>query len=182
MHFVLQSGKVPRYSCIFLRLRLQRMSMFIPAHSPKEHCLARWSGAKSMMWTTLSRSESETNDPRAAWWLVLIWVDYTNDTLISGSWRLVSCSKIPIQQEALDENRFHFRSLCVQDVIGKLQSFRDQLKSVVDEVRYWSDFLKYICILQELSGGGVWASRFSQKSAVTHDDSINIGSVVKRQP
>ena len=37
------------------------------------------------------------------------------------------------------------------------------------------------CILEELSGGGVWASRFSQKSGVTHDDSINIDSVVKRQ-
>ena len=29
----------------------------------------------------------------------------------------------------------------MQDVIGKLQSFRDQLKSVVDEVRYWGDSL-----------------------------------------
>jgi len=91
----------------------------------------------------------------------------------------VSCSQIPIQQEALDENCFHFRSFCVQDVIGKLQSFRDQLKSVVDEVRYWSDSLA-MCILQELSGRGVWASRFSQKSGVTHDDSINIDSVVRQ--
>ena len=38
------------------------------------------------------------------------------------------------------------------------------------------------CILQELSGGGVWASRFSQKSRVTHDDSINMDSFAKRQP
>lgn len=43
------------------------MSMFIPAlHGHQKKALfgapARWSGAKSMTWTTLSRTESETSD------------------------------------------------------------------------------------------------------------------------
>ena len=78
---------------------------------------SRWNGAKSMMWITLKRTHQ-----------------HCSSMLLFPS--LSSICGGTTQQ--------FLHSTSGQDVIGKLQSFRDQLKSVVDEAR--GSFRSAACI------------------------------------